>query len=324
MMNKILNNFVIKVLIQIALPLVIALVDNITGDWIVNGKIVNIVNSNKKYVIIMSIVYIIIIIWYAYNEHKKDKEEVNYDNNIRAKDKIINTYCKEISLITAIFDQTQDNINKLTKTFSRNKEFDLREWNFESIATPICKGIYETILLSAENGDSFSVNIYKKYRIKKADGKIVERVKMIAHEGDHKYEPKILGVPKLYKPNSEYQYMKQFVNSNPKRTILLGREEIRKAFKFNGDYENYKDEYSQYIGIPVICKGNTMISLIEIIAHEDSKIAIDKEHIEKIINNYVLPYQYFLLMSHKIEKNMKTTIKFINKEDIVIGEEQQA
>jgi len=68
-----------------------------------------------------------------------------------------------------------------------------------------------------------------------------------------------------------------------------------------------------------MCKGNDVISLIEIIAHEDSMISSNKENLENVINEYMLPYQFFLLMSYKIERNMKTTIEIINREDGVNG-----
>jgi hypothetical protein len=288
----------------------------------VNSKVINIFMSNKKYVILFSALYVAIIIFFSYNEHKKSKNKLEYDAIISRNQKIISTYSDEISLLTAIFDQAQESINKLTKVFKKTNKLDLREWDFESISTPICKGIYNTILSIAEEGDKFSVNIYIRFkRINKDKGESYEYVKMIAHEGNHKYQPKILGVRKLIKTYGEYLYIKQFINKNPIRTILLEREEIKRNFKFNGDYENYKMEYGQYIGIPIICKGNSMIALVEIIAHENSRLASTKDCVEDIISKYILPYLYFLQLSQRIEKNMKTTIEIMNKEGDAYGEE---
>lgn len=313
-----LDNIITKTIIQVVVPLIITLIDNITGDWVENEKLVNILNTGKKYVIILGIVYIILVVRYNLKEHKKRNQEINFDIELKNKQKKINTYNKEISSLTAIFNFTQDSINRLTKVFKSSKKLDLREWDFERIATPVCSGIHEIILSIAEKGTKFSVNIYVKIK-QYINGELKEYVKMIAHEGDPKYTPKILGNIKLIKTNSDYLYIKQFINNNPKRTILLEKEEIKRAFKFNGDYENYRDEYNQYVGIPIMCKGNDVISLIEIIAHEDSMISSNKENLENVINEYMLPYQFFLLMSYKIERNMKTTIEIINREDGVNG-----
>lgn len=82
---------------------------------------------------------------------------------------------------------------------------------------------------------------------------------MIAHEGENLGDPpNIFGVRRLLKNSGNVHYsMKQFIDNNPKISVLPDKKSVRKAFN------NYKDSYNQYVGIPICCKGNNTISLIE-------------------------------------------------------------
>ena len=134
---------------------------------------------------------------------------------------------------------------------------------------------------------------------------------MIAHEGANWNDPpNILGVRRLLKQKNNVHYsMKQFIDNNPKINVLADKDSISRVF------DKYKDSYNQYIGIPICSKGNNMISLIEIVAHQDSIIAKNRSDILEIVNKHVICYQYFALLAHKIEKNMTTTIDVLRAVD---------
>lgn len=292
----------VKAIILGALPILATIVDNITGEWTKDGKIVNLYMTGKLWVLIIYLIFILSIIFYAISESKEKQEA----ERLKDKEKEISAYKREIDSMRDVFDFSQDAINRLTKNFAKNKQLDLREWNFEAVATYICKGVYSAISAVAEKGTNFTVNIY----VKEIDEEKKEYVTMIAHEGENRGDPpNIFGVRRMLKPGSDIHYsMKQFADNNPKINVLQDKESIKKSFS------KYKESYNQYVGIPICCKGNNMISLLEIIAHDESVIANNKSDILKIINKYAICYQYFALLAHKIEKNMITTINVINAE----------
>lgn len=284
-----------------SLPIIATIIDNFTGDWIdqAQGKIVNLYQTGKLWVLLIYIVFIGLIIFFAV----KDQKKMMGESRLEEKEREILAYKKEVESLTSVFDFSQDAINRLTKNFSKDKQLDLREWNFEAVATYICKGVFSAISVVAEKGTNFTVNIY----VKESDGKN-EYITMIAHEGENRGDPpNIFGVRRLLKNGTNIHYsMKQFINNNPSISVFPDKASVKRAFN------HYKDTYNQYVGIPICCKGNNMISLLEIIAHEDCVIAKDKSEILKIITKYAICYQYFALLAHKIEKNMITTIDVMN------------
>ena len=296
------KNSLTKSVILGALPIIATIVDNVTGEWTKDGKIVNLYITGKLWVLVIYVIFIIAIIFYAFVENREKKE----NKQLADREREIFAYKRGIDSMRDVFDFSQDAINKLTKNFAKNRQLDLREWNFEAVATYICKGVYSAISEVAEKGTNFTVNIY----VKEIDADKKEYVTMIAHEGENRGDPpNIFGVRRMLKPGSDIYYsMKQFADNNPKINVLSDKESIKKAFS------KYKDSYNQYVGIPICYKGNNMISLLEIIAHNDSVIANSKSDILEIINKYVICYQYFALFAHQIEKNMITTINVMNAE----------
>ena len=290
------NNRILKAVILGCLPVVATIVDNVTGEWVHDGKIVNLYLSGKLWVLIIYLAFVLLIAFYGRQEQKEEKKR----KQDSVKEKELLAYKREIESLRDVFDFSQDAINRLTKNFAKNGKLDLREWNFEAVATYICKGVYSAISEVAKDGRNFTVNIY----VKEIDSEKKEYVTMIAHEGENREDPPtIFGVRRLLKRGNDLHYsMRQFIDNNPKINVLPDKESIRRAFN------RYKESYNQYVGIPICCKGNNMISLLEIIAHDDSVIADDKSEILKIINKYAICYQYFALFAHKVEKNMITTI----------------
>ena len=301
------NNIIFKTLLLAGLPIVITIIDQLTGEWQYNTTITLVDTlSNKKAYIVIVIIYIGLILYYAWIEHRKEKEQ----QDIKKLKKQLDAYEEEVNSMTAIFDFSQTNINKITKYLMKTSRLDLREWNIEMIATSICVGVYDTISKIAAEGQDFTVNIY----IRQKDG-LGEYATMIAHEGEYKKQVKIFGKKiRIDTGSKKYYSIKQFINSNPEESILLDWNEIRKKFKFNGNSEKYKDEYSQYIGIPICCKEGNVVALLEIIAHRGSILGNDVDEIRDMINKYLRCFQYFILMAIKVQKNMESKADVLNEE----------
>lgn len=302
------NNITRTILIA-AVPVVATIVDSVTGEWVVNEELVNLYSTGKLWVLILYAFFF----WLVFVDARKNKKEVDHQKLLDEKNREITAYEKEISSLRDVFDFSQEAINKLTKNFLVNKKLDLREWNFEAVATYICKGVYSALVEVAKTGKNFTVNIY----IREIDSDRKEYITMIAHEGENRKDPpNIFGVRRLIKSGKSTHYsMKQFIDNNPKINVLPDKASIRRAFT------KYKDSYNQYIGIPICCKGNNMISLLEIIAHDDSVIAEGRDEILQILNKYIICYQYFALFAHMIEKNMVTTIDVMEQnQEVLEGE----
>ena len=59
-----------------------------------------------------------------------------------------------------------------------------------------------------------------------------------------------------------------------------------------------------------------ILSSLEIIAHHGTMIAETKTEILEIINNYIIVYRNYALLTHKIEKGLKAKrVENISKEE---------
>ena len=309
-----LNNPIVKAVIIALASVMMTITNGITGSWeYVNGDMFGLI-AKKKWFLLVVFINLSFVVYFAVVENKKNKDKKNYLEEIHTRDRKISAYDKAVNWLTDIFDISQRDINKLTKNLIKSNELDLREWNIEMIATHICKGVYDTLVEVAERGEDFSVNIYLK-ETGGSDKRKIDYVTMIAHEGKYKKQVGIFGIRKLMIKNTDYCYIKQFTNNNPKETILPDWESIKKQFKFNGDSAKYKEEYSQYVGIPICCSGNNVIALLEIIAHGNSLLGSSEKEIQEIINKYILCFQYFVLLAMKVQKNMESKAEVLNREE---------
>ena len=139
---------------------------------------------------------------------------------------------------------------------------------------------------------------------------------MIAHCGGSNSIPTILYSDIILSQKKDYQYAKLFLGNNPKIVVYPTEEEIKKNFGYNGNPSKYDGEYSQYIGIPISCSAGYILSSLEIIAHHGTMIAETKTEILEIINNYIIVYRNYALLTHKIEKGLKAKrVENISKEE---------
>ena len=306
-MGKLLKNIYIKAILLAGLPIVMTIVDQLTGMWHDTTTTLRQILGNKWLYIVIVIIYIALIVYYAYLELIGKKEQKDMEKLERQ----LAAYDEEIKSITAIFDFSQTNINKITKNLTKTSKLDLREWNIEMIATSICVGVYDTLSKIAAKGQDFTVNIY--IRQKDSNG---EYATMIAHEGEYKKQVKIFGKKiRIDTGSKKYYSIKQFVNNNPDESILVDWCEIKKKFKFNGNSDKYKDEYSQYVGVPVCCREGNVIALLEIIAHKGSLLGNNVDDIRNMINRHLRCFQYFILMAIKVQKNMESKAAVLNEEE---------
>lgn len=299
-LNKLLSNWIFNACIITVIPFIIGIVDNI-GSWKNDtGQFNNILENGKIFVLLLSALYVTYVIYISYKEHKRNKMEHTIEdlqNSLKVSDSII-------ASLNTMFNVSQEEINKIAKGIKTTGNINLINWNFESVANHICRDLADIISNVAIKGSDITVNVYLKTK-EKNNSRTNEYITMIAHSGGINSEPKTFGQRRLLSSCRGYEFAKSFLNRNPVITIYENEENIRKHFKFNGDYSNYEGEYTQYIGIPIACSAGEVISLLEIISHHNAIISETKEDLLQVVNNYIIPYKNFSLLSHKIEKVLK-------------------
>lgn len=320
-MKRKIFNPVSKAIILAILTALTTITNGITGSWVIkDGKVLDLL-IRKAWFFVFVIINVFFIGLFTYIESRKNKKEKDFEDVIRELDKKMLAYEKAIKALTAIFDISQKNINKLTENLIKSSNLDLREWNIEMIATHICQGIYEAIAEVAEVGNDFSVCFYIREK-EKINRNKQEYVKLIAREGGYKTQDGV-GTRKLIVKNKNFCNIKPFFKNDPEEIILPDWESIKKVFEFNGDSEKYRNKYNQYVAIPICSSGNNVIGLIEIVAHENCKLGSNKNDIKEIVNKYVLCFQYFVLMAMKVQENMESKAEVYNREELNVRDGEQ-
>lgn len=158
----------------------------------------------------------------------------------------------------------------------------------------ICKAVYDIVNNLAQSGSRFSVSIMFK---KQQNG--VQGYTMLARcapddmaytpDSYHSFVPEAQAVGYFYKKIFDLQIKKS--------VVLPDKRAIRKEFK---DVNKDKADYSQFVAVPISCKGNKIVGILQIAALEDSIIA-DKPELKKLAEEYFSLYATLMLLCDKFE-----------------------
>lgn len=215
-------------------------------------------------------------------------------------------YQKISVLLTSLFNSTATEINRIANDLSQ--KFQLEKWNYKVASKLICSAVYE-ILCSLTGKDDFSVNIVVYDFNAKGKSK---NIKMIAEKSKFETPSDTFEKTMYMSSNKDFYAVKIFNKNLSSPTILTTSEEIKEKFVFSEDKKEHPN-YTQYVGIPIHCDSNKMVSLLQICSLNDAYIGNNKKDIADIINNFILPFTYFALMNNKMEKLAINSISLINK-----------
>ena len=155
----------------------------------------------------------------------------------------------------------------------------------------ICSEMFTFIKSIAQNGKDFSVSMMFKMVENGENG-----FTMMSRGSDNAaYTPNSY---RVFVPENkaEKAYYKEVFDKNPtKPQILMDKREIKDKFDDTG-----KIDYSQFIAIPISCKGKT-VGIIQIAAYNDSIVSYDKAEIERFCNNYFSIATNCMLLTNKNE-----------------------
>lgn len=286
--------------------------------------------ENDKFFLIKVVSVFVLLIWYIITSWKYYKIEENIQSDISSLNEQIvqlnsyiefekkknSTYNKVILSLTSLFNKSADSINDIAKKLL-NRNATLDKWNYKTVCVGICNGIYETLCVYSGYYD-FSVSIML-YDIN-ARGKS-KNIRMIAEKSKYEGNSSIFDIPLNLNKYKDFYAVKMFKKSSPKISILTTTEDINLNFVFSDNSDEHP-KYSQYVGIPILCSGKQMISLLQICAFDESMIADTKDKIMEIINEYILPFVYYALLNNKIEKGFLNSISMIKEVEQDVNNEK--
>ena len=256
---------------------------------------------------------IIIIVLYGFCVYRYSKIEKNTDEKLEKSEReneILkaqnNVYQKNSVLLTSLFNSVASEVNKIANELKQKPK--LEKWNYKVSSKLICNAVYET-LCSLTGKDDFSVNIVV-YDFK-AKGKS-KKIKMIAEKSKFETPSDTFEKTMYMSSNKDFYAVKMFNKNSNSLAILTTNEEIKEKFVFSEDKKEHP-YYTQYVGIPIHCDSNKMVSLLQISSLNDAYIGTTKEDIINNINNFILPFTYLSLLNNKIEKLAINSISELNK-----------
>lgn len=319
-MDKFLGKNIVKVFSVYLNPIIIGILASSLGNWSAEGD---------KYFIYRVVALILLFGWYMYsaymysyklqNEERKeslvkieslseDKENLERENKML--ERRIAAYDRGMRELAATFYDSANSINTVANNILDGKR-RLETWSFKRVATTICDSVYNILCEACSPQDNFGVNIMLYDMTVKAAKR--KNIIMIAHKGKYQDRPGKFEEKIYFASNPSFYAVKLFKQNRHKVKILISPEEINEKFVYMDDEH---PSYCQYVGIPIVCSGNQMISLLQICTFDNCKIAESKEEISKIVAKYIFPFSHYALLAYKIEKSLINSLSIIEKMEV--------
>ena len=310
-MKKLLKNKYFRVVFVYFNPMIIGGLFSAMGSWDY---------KNDKYFFYKLVLLITLTIFYCYTSYQYDKYEKELhnqldelNNSLDEKNKEIqkleldkNCFSKETRALSTLFIDSSNSINEVSKNVLVGRRI-LDIWNFKKVCTGICNSVYDLLCEICKPYDDFTVNIVLDDVTATGSKK---NVTMIAHKGKYAKYPGKFEEKMYYTKNATFYAIKLFKSKSTDIKILTTKEEVNEKFVY---IDEEHPEYSQYIGIPIVCAGNKMICLLQICAFKNNRIANTKSEILDVIMTYILPFTQFALMNYKVEKGFISSFSVIDK-----------
>lgn len=283
-MKKFFFNIITKSILLTVLPLIYSLV----FPYALSADISEVVKNTCVWVSVISlIIHIIVLIVYGIDESNR-KSKID-------KIELIETEINHAKKIIEISNKVvRDNANMFHElVLSKKGHSDIEDWHLlEAKGDEICRAVYNMLEDISETGSDFSVSMMFRKLEKGVNGYTM--LSRIATDTGHN--------PRSYRnfiSESEAQgfyYKKIFDDKPTSPDILHNKREIKKHFK-----ESKALNYSQYIAVPITCKNNKMVGILQIVAYNNSIIAKDKKKLQRLSNQYFALCATLMLLCDKYE-----------------------
>lgn len=269
---------------------------------------------------IASIVGVILIILYAYTSYRELKYNQSIGEQIKdLKDTISKlehensclkheaySFDRGMRELATLFYDSSNSLNKVANNIlSGDTTLDI--WNFKKVATGICSSVYNLLCEMCSPCDDFTVNIMLADPT--ATGQ-KRNITMIAHKGKYEKYPGKFEEKLYFNKYNTFYAVKVCKSNNTDIRILTTKEEVNEKFVY---VDEEHPEYSQYVGIPIVCSGNKIICLLQICAFGFDKIGESKADILKMVTKYIFPFTHYALLTYKVEKGLISGFSIIDK-----------
>ncbi len=231
-------------------------------------------------------------------ELNKSLAELRFENEECKHKLVINSNDSKttaFALIDEIVSGTADNLYQEIKRIKNDEHTEIIDWSLiETYCDKICKTLFEYITKIAKKGKLFSVSIIFKTNKNSKEGYI-----MPSRYNSDRHTPRIYRNFESKEKYENYCFHALFENTSTNYKIYMNKEELEQHF------ENYKPDYSQYIGIPICCTGGKKIALIQVVAYKDSVISDSQESLESLITELFIPIASSVFLVNKIENSLQ-------------------
>lgn len=188
-------------------------------------------------------------------------------------------------------------------------------YNYQKAAQLVCQEIYD-IIKNVTDEDSHQVNLFKRF--KRDDGS--EFIQMIAFANKESVHPASWGSTYELNTNSKkkYYHQKIFDDNISMLYKLKNNAEIINAFKLNKKREEREWNLQQYIGIPIFCNEQRVVSLLQIDTDVPNLFGETYDDITKFCRMF-LPFIHLLLVNYYNERLIHSfwgKIKYKYKRDM--------
>lgn len=243
----------------------------------------------------LSVIYIILLVFYSTNEVNERRIKGILENQIKAFETVM------VGIIS-VCKKSAGDVNTIIHSIIDEGTLDLKIWNFDKACAWVCGEIY-TLLGDLSGGcKDFGVAYVKLDEGKKPETEI----QMNAFANQNMHTPSVYKEKRRIDEEDERDYhdVELFKRGKSDIEVLIGKEKIDEVFSYKSKSSRIqnKDRYNQYIAIPVFCNDIKMVGLLEVVCFNEASLGITKREVTELASKYLVPYSYLMLLLHKLEK----------------------
>ncbi|HEX9063444.1 MAG TPA: hypothetical protein VF941_25000, partial [Clostridia bacterium] len=260
---------------------------------------------------ILYITFLLINIKADKDKERADKEmaasqkEIQ-ENNFKYHREIIN---KQIGINHRIAVELHKAFKKIgVKPDYIPQKSDLENISYQDICILICHGLYE-IIKNVTGEEGHQVSMLKKFNTSKIKK---EYIKMVAFGNKSMSAPAVFKKKYYLNENGKkYYHQRIFENNINKTYILINADSIKKEFIENTDNIERDGRIQQYIGIPIYCEDNGVVSLLQIDTDIENMFGKTEKEVEDFFKPF-MPYAHQLLLNYYRDKLVNCLIKKVD------------
>lgn len=246
--------------------------------------------------VVFTILYIALLVFYG-------TKEVNNRRVISILKDQISAYDELLANIVSICKETASDVTSIIRQIRNSGIINLESWNFDKACSAACRSVYNVTKNICGNAD-----VAVAYVRLDESGSPARKIYLNSFANRTHLKPSIFGKKRIFsedEPNS-YHDADLFRKGSPEIEIVLGSENIDNIFAYTdkGSHANGKKKYSQYVAIPVFCKDEKMVGLLEIVALNDAKIGLNTNEVREVALKYFVPQSYLFLLLYKLERSL--------------------